>query len=165
MEQQLLHPTFAITNQGPGVYKAVTTLNGLGGNCVISSYRFEVRKPDPLTAVEVVDKRIEAACSGNFASLTFQISGGSSTGGINTISLNNGLYVTASNSTTVVIPQIDPFDLNTINTITISDNSGCDPVTVDIADIVLSIPEDVEIGVAEVLDINCTEDRLGSITT
>ena len=155
--------SFAITNQGPGVYKAVTTLNGLGGNCVISTYRFEVRKPDPLTAVEVVDKRIEAACSGNFASLTFQISGGSSTGGINTISLNNGLYVTASNSTTVVIPQIDPFDLNTINTITISDNSGCNPVTVDIADIVLSIPEDVEIGVAEVLDINCTEDRLGSI--
>jgi hypothetical protein len=160
-----LNPRFKIEDQGPGVYEARVSLTGVGiANCSVDTYRFEVRKAEVLTAVEVVNERIEAPCSGNFASLTFQVSGGSSVGGQYTISLNNGLYVTSSNSTTIVIPQIDPLELNTIDTITISDNSGCDPVTEDIADIILSIPEDVEIDVAQIVDVDCLNDQLGSIT-
>ncbi|MDA9036514.1 gliding motility-associated C-terminal domain-containing protein [Flavobacteriaceae bacterium] len=160
-----LNPRFKIEDQGPGVYEARVSLTGVGiANCTVDTYRFEVRKAEVLTAVEVVNERIEAPCSGNFASLTFQVSGGSSVGGQYTISLNNGLYVTSSNSTTIVIPQIDPLELNTIDTITISDNSGCDPVTEDIADIILSIPEDVEIDVAQIVDVDCLNDQLGSIT-
>ena len=158
---QLLSGVDRITDQGPGIYKAVAYLQS-DPTCSVS-YSFEVRRPEEYS-IEVISL-VNATCNDDKAQLVVEIIGGKPNSGPYQLIFNDGLLAGSSSGEgerRITFSNIDPLEINQLSNYQVIDNLNCSPIIKPIS-VIFDLPEQVEESPATVVDIDCANNQLGSI--